>query len=219
METNDYIAEKQRIEREKNEDYSDAPKSNQEVRQKTAAQDVLITKIMKSKKILDKEYRMFRSILDNKVISTYDAAVFIEHVLSLLKFRRTFLNGKHKAYKQCYYCKSRDDVDRYLDLDTEKSFWCCETCALNLNQVRVVLTKYGEISTKESLNGERDPFEIAANMMVEDKKKGYTMSLCHATVPENFKESKEAQADLYKKYDYPAEQEDIDDDARHGDLE
>lgn len=146
-----------------------------EYRNKTPAQDVLITKIMKSKKILDKEYRMFRTILDNQVISSYDAAVFIEHILSLLKFRRTFFNGKHKAYKQCFFCDSRDNVQRYLDVAGNKKAWVCETCAINLDPGKVVLTKINE--------------------------------------------SKEASADLYRKYDYSAEQEDIDEDARHGVLE
>jgi len=145
--------------------------NEREYKNKTPAQDVLITKIMKSKKILDKEYRMFRTILDNQVISTYDAAVFIEHILSLLKFRRTFLNGKHKAYKQCQACSSRDNVQRYEDLSGKYvKYWLCETCALNLS-TSVVRVK--------------------------------------------FDESKEASADLYKKYDYSPEQEIQDEESRH----
>ena len=189
--------------------------NEREYRNKTPAQDVLIAKIMKSKKILDKEYRMFRTILDNQVISTYDAAVFIEHVLSLLKFRRTFFNGKHKAYKTCVYCYSRDEIKRYDNLKTGKKIWLCDTCLMNLGKLYIVPVKSDEIPVQESLNGERDPFDKAAKMMIEDKKKGYNMSLCHATVPDNFDESKEASADLYKKYDYSPEQEIQDEESRH----
>ena len=146
-------------------------KETQDIRLKSAAQDVLITKILKSKKILDKEYRMFRSILDNQVISTYDAAVFIEHVLALLKFRRTFFNGKHKAYKTCVYCHSRDHVKRYDNLRTGKRIWLCDTCELNLSKHYIIRVK--------------------------------------------FDEEKEASADLYRKYDYSAEQEIQDEESRH----
>ena len=149
--------------------------NEREYRNKTPAQDVLITKIMKSKKILDKEYRMFRSILDNQVISTYDAAVFIEYILSLLKFRRIFFSGKHKAYKQCFFCGSRNNVQRYANAaNLDEKCWACETCALNL----------------------------------KDK-----------SVQVKFNESKEAQADLYRKYDYSPEQEIQDEELRHPVLE
>ena len=147
---------------------------NREVKQKTSDQDVLIIKILKSKKILDKEYRMFKTILDNQVVSSYDASVFIEHILSLLKFRRTFFNGKHKSYKQCFFCYSRDDIKRYDSLATGQRRWICEECALNLDSERFVRVK--------------------------------------------FDEEKEAQADLYRKYDYPAEQEAMDEELRHPEL-
>lgn len=144
---------------------------NQDIRQKTPAQEVLITKIMKSKKILDKEYRMFRSILDNQVVTSYDASVFIEHVLALLKFRRTFFNGKRKAYKQCCYCGSRDNIQRIEAVETGRKHWMCETCELNLPTGQFVRVK--------------------------------------------FDEAKEVSADLYKKYDYTAEQEIQDEESRH----
>jgi len=149
--------------------------NNVEVNQKTPAQEVLITKILKSSKLKDSEYRMLRGILDTKVVTTFDAGVFIEYVLGMLKFRRHFFNGKHKAYKKCYYCTDRNEVERYLNMSNGKKAWVCSTCAVNLDPAKFV------------------PVKIA--------------------------EEQEVKADLHRKYDYPPEQEEIDDGLRHGDLE
>ena len=101
--------------------------------QPTIAQRVLITKILKSSKLSDKEYRMLRDFADSKVVTRYDASILIDYVLSALKFRRHFLDAKHKAYKKCSFCNSRDNILRYVDaVDLKHKIWCCETCALNL---------------------------------------------------------------------------------------
>ncbi len=164
---------------------------------KTPDQETLISKIMKSGKILDKEYRMFRTILDKQVVSSYDASIFIEYILSLLKFRRTFFNGKHKAYKKCRYCDSRDQVERFEHLRTGKKLWVCRSCYINLDGSQFIPVKIDENNKVLS---------------VEDQA-SYDGWKCSQA------EEKEAQADLYKKYDYTPEQEEIDEDARHGDLE
>ena len=119
-------------------------KNNEEVNLITSAQEILIKKILKSGKILDKEYRQLRIVLDNQVITSYDASVFIEYVLGILKFRRTFFNGKHKAYKKCYYCNSRENVQRMLHLETDRKFWVCSTCVINLDPAKFVPVKIAE---------------------------------------------------------------------------
>lgn len=116
-----------------------------EIRYKSSAQETLITKIMKSGKILDKEYRSLAEVLNSKVVTTYDAAVFIEYVLGMLKFRRHFFNGRNKAYKKCFYCKSRDNIQRYLCLDTGEKLWICETCSMNLKPGKWVPVKFDEV--------------------------------------------------------------------------
>ena len=131
---------------------------NKEVRQKTPAQEVLINKIMKSGKILDKEYRALSEMLSSRVVTSYDAAVFIEYVLGMLKFRRHFYNGKHKAYKKCYSCKSRDDIRKYWYYDEAKNVWLCENCALNIGTNHVVPVK------------EQEAREVAADFQ---RKNGY----------------------------------------------
>jgi len=110
----------------------------------TADQSILISKILKTRKLSDTEYKKLRVILDNQVVTSYDAAVFIEHILSTLKFRRHFLNGKHKAYKRCYYCKSRDNIQRMLHLESDSKFWTCETCRINLDPSKFVPVKLSE---------------------------------------------------------------------------
>jgi len=107
--------------------------NNNEFREVSANQQVLIAKILRSSKIKDSEYRQLKSILDKQVLTSYDAAVFIQYVLSMLKFRRTFLNGKHKAYKKCEFCSSRNNVERFANpANLKEKVWACETCALNL---------------------------------------------------------------------------------------
>lgn len=146
-------------------------KENSEIKLKSPAQEVLMIKILKSSKLMDSEYQMLKSILENNIVTTYDASVFIDYVLSLLKFRRTFFSKKHKAYKKCNYCGSRDNIQRMLYIKTDKKIWVCENCELNLDSSKFVHVK--------------------------------------------FDEDNEVKADLYKKYDYPSEQEDIDEELRH----
>jgi len=118
--------------------------NKQEIKQITAAQEILISKILKSSKLLDKEYRELRETLDSKVVTSFDAAVFINYVLGILKFRRHFYNGKHKAYKKCFTCGSRENIQRYLNVKEDKKYWLCETCAINIDPSEIVLTKLSE---------------------------------------------------------------------------
>jgi len=129
--------------------------SEPEIKDVSNAQEDLIVKLLKSSKLRDKEYRMLREILDNKVLTSYDASIFIGHVLGLVKFRRHFFNGRHKAYKKCYFCKSRENVERYsLATDPEKKDWVCEECALNLlGKVVPVKSNEKETSVYESSLG------------------------------------------------------------------
>ena len=146
---------------------------NNDVRKlRTPAQEVLVSKVLKSRKILDKEYKQLTKVWEKQVMTSYEANVFITYVLSLLQFRRIFTSFKHKAYKRCHFCKSRDGVKRYEDLTTGKRLWLCENCELNYKQGSLVPIK-------------------------------------------DF-EAREASADLYRKYEYPAEQEAVDEDKIHG---
>ena len=122
-----------------------AEESMKETKLMTSPQEVLIKKILKSSKLKDAEYRQLQTILNGQVVSSFDASVFIEYVLGLLKFRRTFLNGKHKAYKKCNYCNSRDNIQRMLHVKSNRKIWVCETCILNLDNSKFVPVKFDEV--------------------------------------------------------------------------
>lgn len=115
-----------------------------EIKLKSPAQEILMIKILKSSKLKDSEYQMLKSVLENNIVTTYDASIFIEYVLSLLKFRRTFFSKKHKSYKKCNYCGSRDNIQRMLHIKSDKKIWVCETCELNLDSSKFVHVKFDE---------------------------------------------------------------------------
>lgn len=99
----------------------------------TPAQEVLLVKILQSKKLKDSEYREFRSVLDKRVICSYDASVLINHILGIMRYRRHFCSKRSKAYKKCHFCNSRDEIIRIEKIHSAQRFWCCETCFLNLD--------------------------------------------------------------------------------------
>ena len=117
---------------------------NNEVKLRTANQELLIVKLMKSRKLKDSEYRELRNILDSKVSTSYDASVFISYLLATVNFRRVFYNGNHKAYKRCFYCDSREKIVRYLNLENLSKAWVCDFCAVNLDTEKFVPVKMAE---------------------------------------------------------------------------
>ncbi len=112
----------------------------------TADQEILLKKLLKSRKITDKEYREYKNIIENRMFNSYDASILIAHLITLLKFRRHYYSKKHKAYKRCVYCGSRDNVSRYLDVKEDKKLWICDFCQINLDSSRFVPTKVSEES-------------------------------------------------------------------------
>ena len=117
---------------------------DKEVKSLTANQEILIKKLLKSKKFKDIEYRELRNVLDHKVLTVSDGCVLIDYLLSTLAYRRTFFNGKHKAYKKCFYCSGRDHVKRYTSLSLGINRWICNTCYINLDGAEVVPVKMDE---------------------------------------------------------------------------
>lgn len=104
-----------------------------EIKQVTPAQEALLSKLLKSKLLLDVEYREFRDVLDKRVICSFDASVLIAHILGILRYRRQFNSKRSKAYKKCHFCKSRDEIQRIEKIHSNERFWSCETCFLNLD--------------------------------------------------------------------------------------
>lgn len=112
-------------------------------------QEVLVSKILYSKRIKDKEFQDLKSIWENQVTTMKDASVFIEFILATLRFRRMFLSEKFKSFKICRYCDVRDNISRIEEAKSGKRFWCCETCLLNLDSKVFVLVP------RKSNNGKR----------------------------------------------------------------
>ncbi len=108
------------------------------------AQIDLLKKLLKSKKLLDKEYRNFQELVDSRIVNSKDMSVLIAHILATIQFRRHFSGKRQKAYKRCIYCESRDNVERFLHVETGKKFWICDNCDLNLDSRKFVRTKYAE---------------------------------------------------------------------------
>ena len=42
------------------------------------------------------------------------------------------------------FCNSRENVSRYLDIETGKKAWVCSTCGINLDPAKVVPVKIAE---------------------------------------------------------------------------
>lgn len=185
-------------------------------------QDVLIRKMLCCSKILDSEYQELKSILDKQVNSSYTASVFIDHILSLVKFRRTFGSRKHKAYKKCLWCKSREQIVRVIDIKCGRAFWCCYKCYINLDVERFFLAnnyrgndgfaKFKIIESQEH----KEHFAPARKQRAEEKRQKMKQRM--EEFAESMKrkpETEEASADLHRKYDYTPEQEEADDELRH----
>jgi len=118
--------------------------NNNIVKQMTSNQEILIKKLLKSRKFKDAEYKELRSFLDKKVTTSYDASILISYLLATIGYRKHFYNGKHKAYKKCYFCEARDKVQRYLNLNSGEKAWICEFCAINLDSSKIVPVKIDE---------------------------------------------------------------------------
>ena len=110
----------------------------------TSAQEVFLSKLMNSMKLLDEEFREFKIIKDNKVLNSYDMSVLIAHVLATIKFKGHFFSKRSKAYKKCYYCSDRNDLSRYWAINEKDiKLWLCKTCSLN-SKDHVVPVSYND---------------------------------------------------------------------------
>lgn len=78
------------------------------------------------------EYRKLKNILDSRVITRYDASVFLEYCYAKVHFERCFNGHHHKAYAYCCFCKGRDNLRKIENLKTGERNWCCQTCRSNI---------------------------------------------------------------------------------------
>ncbi len=105
---------------------------------RTSLQEEYVVKVMKSRRILDGEYKELKTIWDSQVLTSKDAGIFLAYLFALQNFRRTFINGRHKAYKFCHFCGLRDGIIRIEDFYYSKRLWSCENCFLNSDGERYI---------------------------------------------------------------------------------
>lgn len=84
------------------------------------------------------EYRKLKKILDSRVITRYDASVFLEYCYTKVYFERYFNGHHHKAYAYCCFCKGRDNLRKIEDIKTGKRNWCCQTCRSNITDADII---------------------------------------------------------------------------------
>jgi hypothetical protein len=91
-----------------------------------------IKHIIQSRDFNLSEYRKLKKILDSRVITRRDAAVFLEYCYTKVRFERYFNGHHHKAYAACCFCKGRDNLRKIENLKTGERNWCCQTCRSNI---------------------------------------------------------------------------------------
>lgn len=123
-------------------------KENYEPKVITEKQLEFLDKLMSSSKLFLNDYEEIRSLLKSKIKSSYDMSVLINYVLSKLKYKKHFFNGRNRARKICKYCKSRENILRCIGAEDRKFFWLCENCAHQMENDGIVAsysTKKNEI--------------------------------------------------------------------------
>lgn len=96
-----------------------------------------IKQIIQSRHFNLSEYRKLKKILDSRVITRYDASMFLEYCYAKAHFERYF-NGHHKAYAYCCFCKGRDNLRKVENIKTGARKWCCQTCRVNITDDDII---------------------------------------------------------------------------------
>jgi len=97
-----------------------------------------IKQIIRSRDFNLAEYKKLKTILDSRVITRRDAAVFLEYCYAKVHFERYFNGHHHKAYAACCFCKGRDGLRKIENIKTGERNWCCQTCRANITDADIV---------------------------------------------------------------------------------
>ena len=111
-----------------------------------------IKHIIQSRDFNLSEYKKLRRILDSRVITRYDASVFLEYCYAKVHFERYFNGHHHKAYAYCCFCKGRDNLRKIENLKTGERNWCCQTCRSNITDESVIVLPAAEDKNIEVKN-------------------------------------------------------------------
>jgi len=111
-----------------------------------------IRQIIQSRDFNLSEYKKLKRILDSRVITRYDASVFLEYCYAKVHFERYFNGHHHKAYAYCCFCKGRDSLRKIEDIKTGARQWCCQTCRSNITDESVIVLPAAEDKNSEVKN-------------------------------------------------------------------
>jgi len=111
-----------------------------------------IKQIIQSRDFNLSEYRKLKKILDSRVITRYDASVFLEYCYTKVYFERYFNGHHHKAYAYCCFCKGRDNLRKIEDIKTGVRQWCCQSCRSKIADESVIVLPTSEDKNIEVKN-------------------------------------------------------------------
>jgi len=97
-----------------------------------------IKQIIRSRDFNLAEYKKLKKILDSRVATRRDAAMFLEYCYMKVHFERYFNGHNHKAYAACCFCKSRDELRKIENIKTGERNWCCQTCRSNIIDADII---------------------------------------------------------------------------------
>ena len=138
-----------------------------EIKLKTPAQEALYIELLQSSAFTKTERdKIVKSTLP-KVISCYDASVFIDFLMIKIRYQKHFFGKRKHAIAQCAFCNNRIDLQRFSDADTSKKFWLCAFCRSTADASKVVPVKIDEnMEAKADLqrkydSADREPIEVS----------------------------------------------------------
>jgi len=111
-----------------------------------------IKQIIRSRDFNLAEYKKLKTILDSRVITRRDAAVFLEYCYVKVHFERYFNGHNHKAYAACCFCKGRDNLKKIENFKTGERNWCCQTCRSNIADQSIIVLPSAEDKNIEVKN-------------------------------------------------------------------
>lgn len=98
---------------------------------RTAKQEALIFSLLESSTFTKSQRDKLVNDFYNKVITSYDANVFIGKLLAEVRYFKHFFKERHRKVAECAICGERIGVKKCLDTASGKKRWLCELHAAN----------------------------------------------------------------------------------------
>ena len=122
---------------------------------------VIVNEDSETKLVSDKQKDLYMKLLESshftkterdnivnsvlpKIITTYDASVFIDFVILKLRYQKYFFGVRKHKISQCANCKTKINLQRFLDMQTNKKLWLCGFCKVSVDASKIVPVKIAE---------------------------------------------------------------------------